>query len=261
MATGNDPKNPYDGRKTDVADNAVETAETGRSERSARFLAVLKFAVLVVLLVGVPLYIFLAHPEVIALLKDREALESFLEAHRSHSLLILFAFQIVQIVIAFIPGQAAQFAGGYAVGILPGYLVCMAGVIVGTALSYVIARLLGRDFVAFFFSRNTTADIEAKMRSGRAHALVFVLYLIPMLPKDAVAYVAGACGYPLRLLLVISTVARTPAMLLGIAMGAELRSGNHAALIVLACVSAAILAVCVWQRKNIEEFANKCFKK
>ena len=80
-------------------------------------------------------------------------------------------------------------------------------------------------------------------------------------PRGAVAYVAGACGYPLRLLLLISTVARTPAMLLGIAMGAQLRSGNHAALIVLFCVAAAILAVTVWKREKITEFANKCFKK
>ncbi len=230
-------------------------------EKRERVFAILKFALLIVFLVGVPLYIFLAHPEVIALLKDRDALEAFLEAHRSHALVILFAFQVLQIVVAVIPGQAAQFVGGYAVGILAGFAVCMAGIVVGTVISYLLARLLGRDFVTFFFNKKTTADIEEKMRSERAHALVFLLYLIPMLPKDAVAYVAGACGYPLRLLLLISTVARTPAMLLGIAMGAQLRSGNHAALIVLFCVAAAILAVTVWKREKITEFANKCFKK
>jgi len=229
--------------------------------KTTKVLAVLKFVFLIVLLAGVPLYVILAHPEFIEWMKDREALESFLDAHRNHALLILFAFQIVQIVIAVIPGQAAQFAGGYAVGLFSGFAVCMAGVIVGTALSYAIARLLGRDFVTFFFSRRTTFDIEEKMRSKRAHALVFVLYLIPMLPKDAVAYVAGACGYPLKLLLLISTIARTPAMLLGIAMGAQLRSGNTTALIVLLAVSAAVLIFCVWKRDKIQEFANKCFEK
>ncbi len=230
-------------------------------QRRERILAAVKFAFLIILLVGVPLYLFLAHPELISFLKDRGRLEAFLDAHKSHTLLILFAFQIVQIVIAVIPGQAAQFAGGYAVGIPAGFAVCMAGVVIGTALSYWIAKLLGRDFVTFFFSKKTTAEIEEKMRSKRAHALVFVLYLIPMLPKDAVAYVAGACGYPLKLLLLISTIARTPAMLLGIAMGAQLRSENYTALIVLAAVSAVILAVCVWKREKIQEIANKCFKK
>ncbi|MBE6036526.1 MAG: TVP38/TMEM64 family protein [Clostridiales bacterium] len=229
--------------------------------RLKKVLAVLKFLLLIGIIAAIPLYITLAKPAWLELFESREALNAFLDEHQSQSWWILLGIQVVQIVISVIPGQVAQFAGGYALGLWGGYLVTIIGCIIGTIVAYYLAKLLGRDAVELFFSEEKTAEFLEKLNSKKAYAIIFILYLIPMVPKDMIVYVAGLSKFRLAPLMVISLLGRTPAMLAGILMGDLLRSENYISLIVLLVITGILLLLCVIYRKQLTDKADLLYDK
>ena len=229
--------------------------------RLKKLLAVLKFVLLIGIIAAIPLYIVLAKPAWMEFFESRDSLNAFLDAHQSQSWWILLGIQVVQIVISAIPGQVAQFAGGYALGLWAGYLVTILGCVIGTTIAYYLAKMLGRDAVELFFSEEKTAEFLEKLNSKKAYAIIFILYLIPMVPKDMIVYVAGLSKFRLAPLMVLSLVGRTPAMLAGILMGDLLRSENYLSLIILLIVTGVLLLLCILYRKQLTDKADWLYDK
>lgn len=51
--------------------------------------------------------------------------------------------QILQVVVAIIPGEPIEMGAGYAFGAVEGTLLCMAGTIIGSMLVYFFVRRFG----------------------------------------------------------------------------------------------------------------------
>jgi uncharacterized membrane protein YdjX (TVP38/TMEM64 family) len=93
---------------------------------------------------------------------------------------------------------------------------------------------------------------------------VFLIYLIPGIPKDLTAYAAGISDIRFLPFLVLSTIGRTPGMLGSILIGYFFNRGNYYAIAVLAVITAAMLIVFYIKRKdmialldNLENAENK----
>ena len=122
-----------------------------KAQRRKKIYTIVKFAILLILVVGIPLYIFLFHREVFTVFRSVETIQNFFEAHKSESVLIYLGGQILQVVIAAIPGQAFQLAAGYFFGFFQGLLWSVVGVILGTIVTFFLARILGRDAMYLIF--------------------------------------------------------------------------------------------------------------
>jgi uncharacterized membrane protein YdjX (TVP38/TMEM64 family) len=171
-------------------------------------------------------------------LTDPVAVRSAVAGYGLLSPVLFVVVTAVGVVVAPVPGPAVALAGGYLFGWLGGTVYTMLGVTIGSAVALSLARRWGRPYVERVL---TPAAIERFDGIVDAHgeAVLFLAFLLPGLPDDALCFLAGLTAIPLRRFLVLVVVARTPAHLLVAAAGAGLATGD----LKLALVVLVVLAV------------------
>ncbi|MDR3305214.1 MAG: VTT domain-containing protein [Clostridiales Family XIII bacterium] len=234
------------------------TGKSATEEKKGRALrtlfSVIKVAILLAIVVGIPLYCYLTIPGVGEIFTSREALDEFLIAHKHTNLFIYLGIQALQVVISVIPGQVVQFAGGYVFGAPLAFLLTFLGVTAGTLAAFLLAKYLGRDIVMVLFKEKRVGRFVEMMNTKRAYAVIILVYLIPGIPKDVFTYAAGLTNLRALPFVLTSVVARSPAMLATLLFGSFLRDGNHAGMVIVAVVVGLLLALSFFKRKKLFAF-------
>ena len=97
--------------------------------------AIAKFILLIAIVIGIPLYIYLFHKDLISNFRSFDDVINFLREYRGFSYFIFIGAQILQIMISVLPGQVFQFAAGYLYGFLPGVALAVTGAALGTTIT------------------------------------------------------------------------------------------------------------------------------
>lgn len=172
-------------------------------------------------------------PEITRLARKPEHLRDVLNSYGWKGVLVFIAIQLLQVVVVAIPGEIVQFAGGYVYGTWLGTLYSLAGIAAGSVIVFFAARLLGYPIVKIFVSPKKLEQFDFMLNSGKSEIAMFILFLIPGIPKDILTYVAGLTPVkPLRFLIII-TVGRLPALLASSYIGYHTWKGNYAIVIIL----------------------------
>ncbi|MDO4552390.1 MAG: TVP38/TMEM64 family protein, partial [Bacillota bacterium] len=222
-----------------------------QNKRSKKALAILKLLLLLAVVFGVPAYIYFAYPDIFQHLESLEDVVALLERNPVASVLIYLGLQVVQIIVSVLPGQVIQFSAGYLYGVWLGYLYSIIGVALGTVITYYLARLLGRDAMYVLFGEKKFHQFVELMKRKRAHLVIFVIYLIPGIPKDLMSYAAGVTELKLGALLLLCLAGRTPAMLGSLVIGHMTRNANYTDAIILSVIAIVLFAVCMLKRKEL----------
>lgn len=140
--------------------------------------------------------------------------------------LILLALQFIQIVVAFIPGEVTQMAAGMLYGPWWGSLLILLGCAVSSAFVYTIVHKLGAPFVKDMVPEKFLKKFEDFERTGRLNIIVFILFLIPGLPKDTFTYLVPLTDMKIKPFVLITTIARSPGVILSAYAASGLLEGN-----------------------------------
>ena len=97
--------------------------------------------------------------------------------------LLVLAIQFLQIVVAFIPGEVVQVAAGMIYGPWVGALIIWLGCVVSSAFIFLLVNKLGAPFVRAMVPEKYMGKFEAFEQSGKLTTVVFILFLIPGMPK------------------------------------------------------------------------------
>ena len=140
--------------------------------------------------------------------------------------LVLFGIQIVQIVVAIIPGGPVQLVAGAAYGLWKGLAIMIAGCIVATVLIFFTVRRFGLPLVRRFFGEEVINTWGFLANEKRTALIIFIFYLIPGAPKDFLIYFGPLTRLSLLQFTVISVFGRVPVLLSSTAMGDAAMRGN-----------------------------------
>jgi uncharacterized membrane protein YdjX (TVP38/TMEM64 family) len=175
-----------------------------------RFLGLIGFLVLCVVIVVVmaPLFKGIFSPDGVDMVIER------IRDKGAFGVVILLALQFIQIVVAFIPGEVTQMAAGMLYGPLWGSLLILLGCAVSSSFVYVVVHKLGAPFVKDMVPEKFLSKFEDFERTGRLNIIVFILFLIPGLPKDTFTYLVPLTDMKMRSFVIITTIARTPGIFL-----------------------------------------------
>ena len=99
------------------------------------------------------------------------------------------------------------------------------------------------------------------MSTQRARKIIFLIYLIPGLPKDLLAYAAGVSGINALEFTFLSIMGRIPAMTVSILFGVSLYSDNYLSAVLIAAAMAVVLLICFIKRKALTDFIEKAESK
>lgn len=181
-------------------------------------------------------------PEITRLASNPEELRGILNSYGWEGVLIFMLIQTLQVVVAAIPGEIVQLAGGYIYGTWLGTLYSLTGIVAGSVIVFFLARLLGFPLVKTFVSDKNLEKFNFMMNSSKSEIAIFILFIIPGVPKDILTYIAGLTPVkPLRFFIII-TIGRLPALLASSYIGYSTQQGNYLIVIIL---SAAALALFV----------------
>lgn len=225
------------------------------------FSSIFKFALLLMILIGIPLYIYFFQHDIIEQFSSLEDVNAFFKEYRTQSIFIYIAVQILQIVICIIPGQWLQFAAGYMYGFWLGYLWSLVGAFIGTVITYYLAKILGHDIMHLIFSEEKIRNMLKTLNSKKAVILVFLIYLIPGVPKDLCSYVAGLSEMKLKPFLIISLIGRSPGMMGSLLIGRQVEVGGYTSAIVIAVIALILCLLGVLFRKQITSAMDKAYDK
>ena len=224
-------------------------------------LSLLKLLLLTLIVIGIPAYIYFFQSDWLNQFKSFEDVVAYLEHYQLESIPIYICLQIMQIVISVLPGQVFQLAAGYMYTFFPALMFALAGALAGTAISFSLARVLGRDFVHLFFGKEKTAYYMHRLNSKKAYILVFLLYLIPGIPKDMVSYVAGISDMKFKPFIILSLIGRLPGMMGSIMIGSMWHKEEYIGMTILGAAAIIAFILCIIFHKKINGYIDRLYKK
>ena len=194
--------------------------------QNKKYMKYLKWAVGIAILAIIVIPVVMNYDKWMHFLSDPNKIKELVLSYGHYSMLVFVFLQIVQIIVFFIPGEVVQFAGGYIFGPYLSFLLCIIGVVIGSAVTFSISRKFGKPFVEKIVSKDSLwiiQKIEAakhhreethphKKRKKHPKTIIFILYMIPGIPKDILGYISGIADIGLKEFLIVSTIARSPAL-------------------------------------------------
>lgn len=155
--------------------------------------------------------------ELLAMLRDPATLQTFLSQIGWWGPAVLIALNIVQIVIAPIPGYAVYLAAGYLYGVWWGGLWGSLGMLAGGMVAMFVARCLGRPLVARLMGVEALARWE--MMTHSKSLWVWGAILVSPI-GDAPFLLAGLASIEYGKILLLTILTRVPAAFAAAAIGA-----------------------------------------
>ncbi len=144
----------------------------------------------------------------------------------------LFAAMVIQAVISPIPADAVLVAAG-ALGMSPlevGIYGGM-GIAVGSAINYFVARAIGKKILEYYVRGDLLSKVYVWFNRWGGW-IVFLTRLVPFLPLDIVAYIAGAVGMDFIIFFLANVLAIIPRAAFFGLVGQRLAEGDWFFLII-----------------------------
>ena len=194
------------------------------------FLIFILFSLFLFIMVGVPM---VKHA------KDPEAFRTWIDSMGIWGRIAFIGMNILQVLVAVIPGGPLEVAGGYAFGHFEAMILCTIGMGIGSALVFLLVRYFGYKLVEAFFPVEKINELKFLKSTKSRDILILLLFLIPGTPKDLVAYFCGLTEIKFSTFILIATFARIPGIWGSTAGGSAMGDKSYiAALIIMAIVFA-----------------------
>lgn len=168
--------------------------------------------------VGVPMVRFAEEPE---------QFRAWVASYGIWARLIFLGMVILQVVVAFIPGEPIELAAGYAFGFLEGSFLTLAGFLFGSLAVFLLVRRFGVKLVEVFFPKEKILRFSFLKNPKKTKTIAFLLMLIPGTPKDFLSYFAGLTPLTLKSWMLIVALARLPSLVTSTATGAAAGEKNY----------------------------------
>lgn len=182
-------------------------------------------------------------PGLLAWLADARAVRAFVSDHAFVSRLAMLGINIVQVLLAFLPGEPVELASGYAFGFWEGTALCLVASGLATSMIYWATRRWGWKLVGLFFDRSLFDRFSWLKSAKRLELIMLIVFLIPGTPKDFLTYFAGLTNMRFLPVVLIATFGRIPSIVTSTIAASAVGSGNWPLVACTLVASAFLLAV------------------
>jgi uncharacterized membrane protein YdjX (TVP38/TMEM64 family) len=149
---------------------------------------------------------------------DAEPLQEWVEEQGAIGVVVFILVMAASVLFAPIPNVPIFIAAGLAWGPVLGTIYCMAGLTLGSAAAFGVARRFGRNHLARLIGKRAAARID-HMVDNMGGRVVFFSRLMPGINFDWISFVAGMTSVSFRTFIVYSFLGMIPLCALTVAMG------------------------------------------
>lgn len=193
-------------------------------------------------------------PDLTRLVSDPHKFREYLLSFGPWNAVVFMLFQVIQVVIAVIPGEPVQIAGGYIFGTFWGTVYSTLGITVGYIIVFTCVKLFGFPLVQKFVPEKELEKFSMLMNNPKLETTIFLLFLIPGIPKDILVYVAGLTPIKPVLFFIIITFARMPAMIGSSFVGAKIESSQYLIAIIVSVIASILFVLGYIYKQKIIDF-------
>ncbi len=220
-------------------------------EKQKRLKLVFNIVIVVLFLAGIAFVTIKYGPYLSKLASKPQELKDALNSYGWRGVLVFMLLQALQVIVAAIPGEFVQLAGGYIYGAWLGTLYSLTGIVTGSVIVFFVARFLGYPLVKTFVSQKNLDKFSFMMSSSKSDVAMFLLFLIPGIPKDILTYIAGLTPVkPLRFFAII-TVGRLPALFGSSVIGSSTQKGDYLLVVILSAIAILLFSAGLLYRERI----------
>lgn len=192
---------------------------------------------------------------IVSALNNKEKIINTVRSFGIFGPMVFIVVQVLQTIIAPIPGQISGGVGGFLFGWW-GILWTIIGSSIGFYIVFSLSRRFGRPFVEKFVKKDMLDKFD--FISGRhAPAILFLIFLLPGLPDDAVCYVAGLTEVPIKKLMALITIGRLPSVVVTNYIGAGLGEENITPVIIISLIVVFLLLIALLNKDKIIKLLKK----
>lgn len=193
----------------------------------------------------------------IRFVKAPEQFRAWVDAHGIWGWAAFIGMQILQVVVAVIPGEPLEIGAGYAFGAVEGTLLCVIGNTIGGMLIFALVRTLGLKIVDLFFSREKILSLKFLQNQQRFRLLTWLIFLLPGTPKDLLSYFIGLTNIPWSTWLLITSIGRLPSIVTSTVCGGQLGRQNYLPALIVLLVTLALSGAGLLIYRGICRYHNK----
>ncbi len=173
-------------------------------------------------------------------IRSPEAFKAYIEGFGWKGYLVAVGLQILQVIVAFIPGEVIEIGAGYAFGWFGGTLVCMAGCAIASAGVFLFVKSAGIKAVSIFTDPQKINNLRFLKEDKNLDRTVFFLFFLPGTPKDLLTYFVGLTRMSLSRFMAITTIARLPSLVTSTVGGHFVSEKNYMMAVIVFAVTALI---------------------
>lgn len=183
---------------------------------------------------------FLQEDELIEMLKDMGALGPIL----------LSVIQLLQVVIAVIPGDIFIIVAGKVYGLLGGFSINILSTIVASLIAFTVARCAGREAIDRLVPAKVL-DRWMGVVEKRGSMFFIISFLVPIFPADVMNFVAGLSEISHKKFLMVCILGRAPKIMIGTMLGSSALVLSPTGWLTVGCIIACVaVAYLIWRRVN-----------
>lgn len=156
---------------------------------------------------------------------DQHGIERFIQSYGAQAAVVSFLLMIFQAIAAPLPAFLITFANASLFGAFWGGLLSWSSAMVGAALCFYIARLLGREVVEKLTGKTVLNSVDVFFERYGKHTIL-VCRLLPFVPFDPVSYAAGLTSLRFRHFMLATGLGQLPATIVYSWVGSMLTGGT-----------------------------------
>ncbi len=135
-------------------------------------------------------YFWLRQHDLFYIFSSQEALRDYMEGFGTTGPIAFFVLQVLQVVIAPIPGNITTVVGAMLFGFWKSFLISSAAMILASLACFGIGRLLGKSLIKRIL-KPATVDKYLNTMAKEKEYMIYIFFLVPFLPDDMICIIAG----------------------------------------------------------------------
>lgn len=213
---------------------------TDRQKKNIYIASIAVFVVLMALLT-----IFVGKP-LVKYASDPERFKEWIDSYGIGSRIVFVLIVALQVVVAIIPGEPFEIAGGYCFGTFEGLLLVLLGISLGSLIIFGLVGRYQESIVSVFFKEREFKKLAFLKDPMKAKNLAFILNVIPGTPKDLLSYFVGLTPISLKDWLIIVFFGRIPSVITSTLAGECLMRQEYAKTTYVFIATALISLIGLW---------------
>lgn len=223
------------------------------------------FKVLLILLILISIASYFLIPSINAFINnifrmfasgDFKDLRNFIKEHGAYAVVISTFLMIFQSIAAPLPAFLITFANANLFGWVNGAILSFTSSLLGAAICFYIAKILGRDLLVKLVSEPALKWFDGFFKKYGKHSIL-IARLLPFISFDVVSYAAGLTSISFSSFIIATAIGQLPATIVYSYVGGMLTGG--AAIMIKALLILFALTVLIFLFKKV--YDNKLSKK